>query len=77
MNNDYFEGKAEISSREYRELIESALNSENSLAQYRNESWKKDSEIRELKDKIEQLETQVRDLNRAIEIYNSMRKDET
>jgi len=52
-------GRVEIGTDEYRDLIESKFEAENKKDYYMREGWKKDSEINDLKKKVETLSAQV------------------
>lgn len=47
-----FNGKVEISTEEYRDLIKSSVENEHSANEYRSKCWSQESEIKKLKEKI-------------------------
>lgn len=52
-------GQVTIGTDEYRDLIESRMESEKSKDYYMREGWKKDEEIKNLKKRVEVLQAKV------------------
>lgn len=61
-------GTVTIGTDEYRDLIESRMEVEKSKDYYMRESWKKDEEIKNLKERVEALTTK---LNRCEKFFKS------
>lgn len=53
-------GTVTIGTDEYRDLIESRMEVEKSKDYYMRESWKKDEEIKNLKERVEALTTKMK-----------------
>ena len=53
-------GKVEIGTDEYRDLIESSLNSSKSADEYRSKYWAEQNKVNELKKQVEVLNAKVK-----------------
>ena len=59
-------GKVEIGTDEYRDLIESRMEQEKRADNYMREGWKKDEEIKKLKEELEKLKCERDNLRKYI-----------